>query len=325
MKFLKTALILAAMTAMVTLSGCTACNNLKGTTTSSVPPVTSSVPPATSSAPAITSSEGSVLPSEPKTSSSTPSPSGTMVPTLSTDFSEIGALDGKQVTWGPGRQKDEVNRPTACLQLQKKYGKYNAYFIGSEKGKLYLTFDEGYENGYTSKILDVLKDKKVPAVFFVTMHYVKTNPELIQRMIDEGHVVGNHSDKHPNFTTLPLDAAQTDIMSLHNYMKDNYNYNMSLFRYPEGAFSEQTLALVNKIGYKQLFWSFAYNDWNPDKQPPVEDATNRMVDAAHDGAIYLLHAVSSANTAALPKAIDTLRNQGYEFVLFNEDSPTTIS
>jgi len=241
-----------------------------------------------------------------------------MIPTLSTDFSEIGALDGKQVTWGPGRHKDESNRPTDCIGLQEKYGKHNAYFIGNEKGKIYLTFDEGYENGYTSKILDVLKDKKVPAVFFVTKHYAKTNPELIQRMIDEGHVVGNHSDKHPNFTTLPLDAAQNDIMSLHNYMKETYNYDMSLFRYPEGAFSEQTLALVGKMGYKQLFWSFAYNDWDPEKQPATEDAYKRIVDAAHDGAIYLLHAVSSANTAALPNAIDTLRSNGFEFALFNE-------
>lgn len=317
MKFLKTVLILSAMAAMLALTGCTACDN----TSSSSMDSSSSMPP--SSAPA-SEFEGSVLPDsemEPSGSmdeSMNPDTSSSMIPTLSTDFSEIGALSGEQVVWGPGRQVDSENRPIACIDLQKKYAANNCWFIGEEKDKIYLTFDEGYENGYTPQILDVLKEKEVPAVFFVTMHYAKTNPDLIQRMIDEGHMVGNHSDKHPNYTTLPLDQVQTDLMSLHDYMKETYDYTMSVFRYPEGAFSDQTTALIGEIGYKQLFWSFAYNDWDPENQPATADAQKRIVDAAHDGAIYLLHAVSKANTEALPAAIDEIRAKGFEFEIFFE-------
>lgn len=329
MKFLKTALILSAMAAMVALSGCTACDN---TNTSSSMPSTSSSSPSTSSS--LPSESGSVLPSDGSSaldnddntsSNSDHSTSSSTVPTLSTDFSEIGALDGSLVKWGPGTHRDGRNRPSDLDPLQEKYEKYNCWFIGKEKGKIYLTFDEGYENGYTEKILDVLKDKDVKAIFFVTGHYVKSNPELVQRMIDEGHMVGNHSDKHPvngGYTTLPIDAVQDDVMSLHNMVKEQFGYDMSVFRYPEGAFSEQTAALLGKMGYKQLFWSFAYNDWNADKQPDPAEARKKIVDSAHDGAIYLLHAVSSTNTAVLPDVIDELRGKGYEFALFDESIET---
>ncbi|MEG1428577.1 MAG: polysaccharide deacetylase family protein [Hydrogenoanaerobacterium sp.] len=322
MKLLKTVMLFSALSAALTLAGCTACDSMSS---SSVPPEASSS--ISSSEPDTTSGEESVIPSLPEDGSSMPpageaeppaNTSSSMIPAMSADFAEIGALDGKQVVWGPGRHKDANNHPTDIDTFQEKFGKYNCWFVGKEKGNIYLTFDEGYENGYTAKILDVLKDKKVPAIFFVTKHYVKTNPELIQRMIDEGHIVGNHSDKHPNYTTIPLDAAQADAMSLHNYVKENFNYNMSVFRYPEGAFSEQTVALLNKMGYKQLFWSFAYNDWDQNKQPTTEEAYNKIVSAAHDGAIYLLHAISKANTEALPRAVDMLREKGFEFKLFDE-------
>lgn len=321
MKFLKTALVLSAMAAMFALTGCTACDNANTSSYDESTSSSSMMP----SEPDMTSDEGSVLPSEPSMSSnsdtsSAADTSSSMIPTLSTDFSEIGALDGELVVWGPGTHRDENMHPTDLDVLQEKFGKYNCWFYGKEKGKLYLTFDEGYENGYTAKILDVLKEKQVPAVFFVTMHYVKTNPELVQRMIDEGHVVGNHSDKHPagGYVTWPLDAVQKDIMSLHDYVKENFDYTMNVFRYPEGTFSEQTAALIGKIGYKQLFWSFAYNDYDVNNQPSTEEACERIVSRAHDGAIYLLHAVSSANTAALPQAIDDLREKGFEFALFEE-------
>ena len=318
MKFFKMALLVSALTGALTLTGCTACDNTN--TSSSMPPETSSSIP--SSEPDILSGEESILPSEPNPSDNEASmpdnTSSSMIPAMSTDFSEIGALDGKQVVWGPGRHRDEKNHPTDVDPFQEKYEKYNCWFVGKEKNTIYLTFDEGYENGYTPKILDALKEKNVPAIFFVTMHYVKSNPEIIQRMIDEGHIVGNHSDKHPNYTNIPLDAAQKDAMSLHEYMAENFNYNMSVFRYPEGAFSEQTVALIDKLGYKQLFWSFAYNDWDPEKQLSTDEAYEKIVGAAHDGAIYLLHAVSSSNTEALPRAIDTLREKGFEFKLFDE-------
>lgn len=318
MKFLKMTLILSVIAASLSLAGCTACDNTD-MSSSSIPEVSSSLP---SSEPSIESGEESVLPSEPNMTSSEADPdlntSSSMIPAMVTDFSEIGDLGAESVVWGPGKHKDENNHPTDLDPFQSKYEKYNCWFVGKEPKTIYLTFDEGYENGYTPKILDALKEKNVPAIFFVTMHYAKSNPELIQRMIDEGHVVGNHSDTHHNYTTLPLDAVQNDILSLHNYIEETYGYTMNVFRYPEGVFSEQTVALIGELGYKQMFWSFAYSDWNPEKQPSTEDAYDRIVGGAHDGAIYLLHAVSKANTEALPGAIDTLREKGYEFKLFDE-------
>ena len=183
--------------------------------------------------------------------------------------------------------------------------------------KIYLTFDEGYENGYTADILDTLKEKGVHAVFFVTLPYVKAQPDLVQRMIDEGHTVGNHSNKHITYPSLSLEEAKEDLMSLHQYMLDTYQYKMSVFRFPEGNFSEQTLALVQSCGYKSLFWSFAYQDWYTDNQPNPSDALNSMLNKAHPGAIYLLlHAVSSTNAQVLGDFIDGMQEKGYVFADF---------
>ena len=225
-------------------------------------------------------------------------------PTMSTDFSEIGALDSEALGWGPGGPVDSENRSQGAIAYQEKYGKYDAYFIAPSSEKIYLTFDEGYENGYTADILDTLKEKGVHAVFFITMPYAKEQPELVQRMIDEGHIVGNHSNKHITYPSLSLDEAKEDLMSLHQYMLDTYQYKMSVFRFPEGNFSEQALALVQSCGYKTLFWSFAYKDWHTDNQPDPASALDTMLKKAHPGAIYLLHAVSSTNAQVLGAFID---------------------
>ncbi len=236
------------------------------------------------------------------------------VPTAIGDVTlpDLSGYDTKQVTWGPGHQMDDANRPVACIGLQEKYGRYGGCFLmpGDEK-KVYLTFDEGYENGYTSKILDVLKEKECPAVFFVTYDYVKRNADLVQRMIDEGHVVGNHTMNHPNLTKLDADAAVKEISDLHNYVVENFNYQMTLFRPPEGAFSQRSLVIANTLGYKTVLWSFAYNDWNPDAQMEPQKALAKVTSCVHNGAIPLLHAVSSTNTAILGDVIDSWRGQGY--------------
>lgn len=324
MKLLKMALLACSVGMMFALAGCTACDNASSAISSEMSSMESTV----------SSFEESIMPSEPSSessmmdelsssmadevSSSMADDTSSMVPTLGTDFSEIGALDRDPVTWGPGHQMDGSNRPTSCLELQERFGKYNCYFIGKTPGTIYLTFDEGYENGFTPKILDILKDKDVKAVFFVTMDYVKAEPELVRRMIDEGHIVGNHSTKHPKdgYPSLPLDAVQNDLITLHNYMTEQFQYSMNLFRYPAGIFSEQDLALLDKIGYRQVFWSFAYADWDPDKQPDRDKAYERVLGAAHDGAIYLLHAVSQTNVDILPGVIDNLRAKGYTFAPF---------
>ncbi len=238
-----------------------------------------------------------------------------ITPTISTDFEKIGALQGasEPVKWGPGIQVDEHNRTTAPVQLQELYGSYNAYFIAPEGcGKLYLTFDEGYENGYTPAILDVLKEKNVSAVFFITMPFAKSQPELVQRMIDEGHVVGNHTNRHLVPTEVSLEQAYQDIKELHDYVKENFNYEMYLYRPPTGAFSELSLAMVQKTGYHTVLWSFAYADWDPDKQPSYEEGLARTTKFIHEGAIYLLHAVSKTNAEILPALIDEIRQQGLE-------------
>ena len=158
-------------------------------------------------------------------------------PAMGSNFDAVAQLDPDPVTWGPATNMDEENRPIACLQLQEQYGGYNANFIGPDEKRIYLTFDEGYENGNTADILDILKEKNVKAVFFVTGHYVKTNPELVQRMIDEGHIVGNHSMNHKNFPSITPEEMYAEVQELHDYVQENFGYTMFLFRYPEGVFS----------------------------------------------------------------------------------------
>ncbi len=236
--------------------------------------------------------------------------------TMGTDFEQIGALDGTSNGWGPGVNRGDDGRPLAPVMFQEKYGEYAVDFIRPEKGVIYLTFDEGYENGYTPAILDTLKEKQVTAVFFVTLSYAKYNPELIQRMIDEGHIVGNHSSTHPDMTSLSLQDAYDDIMQLHEHIKENFGYEMKLFRFPMGVYSEQTLALLQSMGYRSVFWSFAYKDWETDNQPDPTNAYERITGFAHDGAIYLLHAVSSTNTSILADVIDSFREQGYTLAAY---------
>ncbi|MDR2654929.1 MAG: polysaccharide deacetylase family protein [Oscillospiraceae bacterium] len=234
-----------------------------------------------------------------------------------------GTLGVQQVTWGPGTNVDEQNRPIDPIALQEKYGKLGAYFIAPPASKdIYLTFDEGYENGYTPKILDRLKEKGVKAVFFVTLAYAKSSPELIRRMIDEGHTVGNHSCNHPNMTAIPDETGIAEIRDLHDYISQNFGgYQMWLFRPPEGAFSERTLALTHSAGYISVLWSFAYKDWDPGDQPEETAALNKILSKLHPGAIYLLHAVSKTNTDILPQFIDSAREQGYIFKSFTLPDP----
>lgn len=284
---------------------------------SSMAEPSSSVPEVSSSSPATSlpasSKEGVISDLEDAASHAVSDVESMVTPTMSTDFQKIGALGTAQVPWGPGVQVDEDNRTVASDMLQEQYGKYGAYFIAPRDcGKLYLTFDEGYENGFTPAILDVLKEKDVHAVFFVTAPFVKSCPELVQRMIDEGHVVGNHTNHHWNPTQKSLDEAAQDIRDLHDYMLENFNYQMTLYRPPEGAFSEQTLAMAQQLGYSTILWSFAYADWDPNNQVGYDAALAKTEKFIHEGAIYLLHAVSKDNAEILGQLIDGIRAKGLE-------------
>ncbi len=241
---------------------------------------------------------------------------------MGADFVEIADLGAENVPWGPGVQFDAAGKPVACVGLQERYGKYDADFLraGDEyKGKVYLTFDEGYENGYTGAILDTLREKGVSAVFFVTLPYAKSQPELVRRMIEEGHIVGNHSARHKNFTQLTLEEAYAEVADCHSYLRDNFDYSMHLWRFPEGAFSEQSVALLQKMGYRSVFWSFAYKDWDPAAQMETGAALARITGSLHDGEIFLLHAVSATNAAVLGDVVDYVRGQGYEFAKYTID------
>lgn len=231
------------------------------------------------------------------------------------DAQVLKTIDNTSRGWGQGTNFDEKNRPKGALNAQNTYGGYDALYIAEESPAIYLTIDEGYENGYTAKILDVLKEKNCPAVFFVTMDYVKQNPDLIQRMIDEGHVVGNHSVTHPSagLPSQSIDIQAEELMALHRYVKETFDYDMYLFRYPAGIHSDQSLALVQQLGYKSVFWSFAYRDWITDDQPDPAAALQQVTNRLHPGAIYLLHAVSSTNTQIMGDFIDHVRAQGYTF------------
>ena len=194
---------------------------------------------------------------------------------------------------------------------------FNAYYMDSpDKNVIYLTFDAGFENGNTPAILDALKKHNARAAFFLVGNYIKTSPDLVKRMVEEGHILGNHSSAHLSFPDMPLEEAAADIMQLHAYVKANFGYEMTLFRPPMGEFSEQTLALAASLGYKSVFWSFAYRDWEVDNQPLTLEALNACVSRCHPGAIYLLHAVSQTNTEILGDFIDQVRAQGYTFSKF---------
>lgn len=255
--------------------------------------------------------------SEPVTEPTTESQAAT--PTEAVDksyLSNIPALSNESGGCGfsAANGRDSKNVPNDMYWYVKKYGKYNADFLqDTSKNVIYLTMDEGYEAGYTPTILDTLKEKNVKAVFFVTKQFIDSDPELIQRMIDEGHIIGNHTVSHKQMPTLTLDQQKEEILTINNRIKEQFGYDVKLFRFPEGEFSEQSLALVESLGMKSVFWSFSHKDFNTDAQPDPATSLQKCLDEVHPGAIYLLHAVSSTNTQILGDFIDGVRAKGFEF------------
>lgn len=224
----------------------------------------------------------------------------------------LDSLSTEKVVWGPGNIVDH-KQPNDPLLLQKQYASMNAKWLLDDDKKICLTFDEGYENGYTPQILDTLKEKKVKAIFFVTYDFASQNPDLVKRMIDEGHIVGNHSYRHYSMDEVSDDVAKEEVTYLHKYIKDKFNYTMSYFRFPKGEFSERSLQIVKDLNYKSVFWSFAYADWDPDNQTEENQAFTHICESTHPGAILLLHAVSKTNADILGKVIDDIKKQGYTF------------
>ena len=183
----------------------------------------------------------------------------------------------------------------------------------TEEKVLYLTFDCGWENGCTSQVLDTLKEKNVPAAFFCTLDHIDSEPELIRRMIDEGHIVGNHSANHPDFSKISREKMTSEIKECENRLVNDFGYTPVFFRYPEGSYTEDSLDLVNSLGYKTAFWSCAYADWDVDNPKGGDYAFETVTARLHPGAVILLHSVSPDNAEALGRIIDYAREQGYEF------------
>ena len=225
------------------------------------------------------------------------------------------AADGN---WGLSFQ-NKGSAPTANA-TSEYLKKYNAYYIGNEKSKektIYLTFDAGYENGYTAVLLDVLKEEKVPAAFFVVGNFIEENPELVKRMTAEGHIVGNHTMHHPDMSAIADEAGFRKEMS---ELEDAYRTAtgekmLKFYRPPQGKYSEKNLEMANAMGYTTVFWSLAYVDWLQDSQPSREDALNKRI---HPGAIVLLHSTSKTNAEILQELLQGWKAQGYTFHSISE-------
>ncbi len=192
------------------------------------------------------------------------------------------------------------------------------YDTRTDAKRIYLTFDCGYENGNTARILDVLQEKQVPAAFFCTLHEIKSAPDLIARMINEGHIVGNHSVTHADFTTISRTEMAEEIMGFDTYMRQNFGYASLFFRFPEGRYSDSAVQLANTLDYSCVFWSAAYSDWDTSKQKGGAYAFEQVTKQLHPGMILLLHSVSADNADAMGDIIDYAQDNGYTFCSLTE-------
>ena len=192
---------------------------------------------------------------------------------------------------------------------------HDAYFVGGEEKVIYLTFDAGFENGYTAPILDVLKKNDVPAAFFLVGTYIRDNPELVTRMVSEGHIVANHTLSHPDMSAIAdLQSFKSELDKTEEIYKNVIGEDMpKYYRPPRGVYSEDNLKMAKELGYKTVFWSLAYVDWYVDRQPSREEAFSKLLPRAHPGMVLLLHNTSATNAAILDELIAKYFEMGYEF------------
>ena len=227
-------------------------------------------------------------------------------------------ISNQKIGWGIKRN-DNHEQPDLGKRNKEILEKNNGIAVGNNADKyVYLTFDEGYEAGYTKQILETLKENDVKATFFITAHYLNTQPELVKQMINEGHIVGNHTVNHKSMPTLTDEQISTEVMDLHKAIYEQFGYEMKYIRPPMGEFSERTLNKINSLGYKTVMWSFAYEDWNEKKQPDEQSAQKKIVENVHNGEIMLLHGNSKTNTNILGSVIKEIKQMGYEFKSLEE-------
>lgn len=236
--------------------------------------------------------------------------------TIQTSSAET--LSNTKIGWGIKRS-DNHEQPDVGARNKEILDKYQGIYMGNKDKKIvYLTFDLGYEAGYTSKILEILKQNNVKATFFITAHYLNTEPELVKQMIDEGHIIGNHTVNHKSMPSCSLETIKKEMMDLHTAIYDKFNYEMKFMRPPKGEYSERTIAYTNTLGYKTVMWSFAYDDWDEKKQGREEYGKKKILDNLHNGEIMLLHATSKDNSNILDDIIKQTKSMGFEFKNIDE-------
>ena len=233
---------------------------------------------------------------------------GTLSPTKETSASVQSA------SWGLSFQ-EEGKRPAGNATIDD-LKQYNAYYASDTDEKiLYLTFDAGYENGNTPAILEALKKHQAPAVFFAVGNFIKDNPDLIKRMITEGHIVGNHTMTHPDMSQISsMESFQKELEGVEELYTSVTGEPMTKFyRPPRGVYSTENLSMAKELGYSTFFWSLAYVDWIQEQQPSKEEAFQKLIPRIHPGAIVLLHNTSSTNAAILDELLTKWEEMGYQF------------
>ncbi len=235
---------------------------------------------------------------------------------LAMNFTQAALETGN---WGLSFQTE--GQPPAGPVSASDLKKCDGYYMGSPEEKvLYLTFDSGYENGCTAQILDTLKKHQVPAAFFLVGNYIEQNADLVRRMVEEGHIVGNHTMHHPDMSKKTDFAAFSkeinDLAAL--YTEKTGQEMQKFYRPPQGIYSQENLEMAQKLGYKTIFWSLAYADWDNDKQPSHEYAMEKLTSRIHNGAIVLLHSTSKTNAEILDQLLTKWEEMGYHFASLNE-------
>ena len=234
---------------------------------------------------------------------------------------ENGAIEAAAANDNWGLSFQEEGKTPVGNATPEFLKQYDAYFCGSGDQKtIYLTFDCGYENGYMPTILDALKKHNVKAAFFVVGNYLETSPDLVKRMVDEGHIVGNHTYHHPDMSQISDSASfQKEISSVEEKYQEITGTEMQKFyRPPQGKYSESNLKMAQELGYRTIFWSLAYVDWYVDQQPTQEEAYAKLLPRIHPGAVVLLHSTSKTNAEILDDLLTKWEQEGYTFGTLND-------
>ncbi len=217
-------------------------------------------------------------------------------------------------SWGLSFRQEGTSPIGTADQAQLK--QYDAAFLGDTSDKvIYLTFDAGYENGCTEKILDALKKHNAPAAFFLVGNYIEKNADLVRRMVEEGHIVGNHTMHHPDMSRISEKEAFTkELTDLETLFRETTGKELpKYYRPPQGCYSESNLKMAKELGYKTVFWSLAYVDWLGDKQPTKDAAFDKLIPRIHNGAVVLLHSTSQTNADILDELLTKWESMGYRF------------